>query len=88
MSRKNLPGYRWRVLAHLPTHPVRVENAGCFDELVVDDWLHVEQMDTREWWAKIGPHTFGISISRTGDVRVVHLGDLPQRMARPRKGTA
>lgn len=25
-----------------------------FDELVVDDWFHIEQMDTRLWWMRIG----------------------------------
>lgn len=25
-----------------------------FDELVIDDWFHLEQMDTRHWWIGIG----------------------------------
>lgn len=25
-----------------------------FDELVVDNWLHVEQMDFRHWWLGVG----------------------------------
>jgi hypothetical protein len=24
------------------------------DELVIDDWFHIEQMDTRVWWMRIG----------------------------------
>lgn len=25
-----------------------------FDELVIDDWFHIEQMDTRVWWMRVG----------------------------------
>ena len=51
----------WRVLAH------KVKGRGCefnhrfepkdgmeFDELVVGDWFHMEQMNTRDWWIGIG----------------------------------
>lgn len=31
-----------------------LENRGVFDELVVDDWLHIEQMDERSYWMRIG----------------------------------
>lgn len=24
------------------------------DELVIDDWFHIEQMNTRAWWMRIG----------------------------------
>jgi hypothetical protein len=48
------PGERWRVLAHADQRKVEVENDGIFDELVVDDWLHIEQMDENAWWIRIG----------------------------------
>jgi hypothetical protein len=51
-------GSRWRVLAASQTDRFEKESpveAGLIlDELVVDDWLHFEQMDTNEWWARIG----------------------------------
>jgi hypothetical protein len=25
-----------------------------FDELVIDDWFHLEQMDDNQWWMRIG----------------------------------
>jgi hypothetical protein len=47
-------GKAWRVLAHDGARTVEVQNQGTFDELVVDDWLHVEQMDDEVWWLRIG----------------------------------
>lgn len=54
-----LPGSRWRTLAHTDDgapiadssdrHPPSV-----FDELVVSDWFHLEQMDVNAWWMSIG----------------------------------
>lgn len=32
----------------------RLHSAWEFDELVIDHWLHLEQMDTRDWWIGIG----------------------------------
>lgn len=37
-----------------------------FDELVVDSWLHVEQMDTGTWWANIGGVTLHVRVDRDG----------------------
>ena len=31
-----------------------MENRGTFDELVVDEWLHIEQMDAQTWWLRVG----------------------------------
>lgn len=49
------PGSRWRVGAYEPygeRHEMR--DKGIFDELVVDEWLHVEQMSNNTWWISIG----------------------------------
>ena len=48
------PGRRWRILAHREGETVELENQGKFDELVLDDWLHVEQMDDNVWWLRVG----------------------------------
>jgi hypothetical protein len=71
------PGYKWRLLAHgqRPNKiagPLSIESGGAtqFDELVVDDWLHIEQMDTRVWWMRVGETTFDIRIDRKGQARI------------------
>lgn len=33
-----------------------------FDELVVGKWFHLEQMDTNQWWMRVGESNFDISI--------------------------
>jgi hypothetical protein len=42
------------VLAHRGDANIELENQGVFDELVLDDWLHVEQMDDAVWWLRVG----------------------------------
>jgi hypothetical protein len=48
MSRK------WRLSAYEANEKIEFENQGSFDELVVGDWLHVEQMDDKVWWLRLG----------------------------------
>ena len=50
------PGHRWRVLAwaHKGEERIELRDRGIFDELVADDWLHIEQMDYDTWWMQIG----------------------------------
>ncbi len=64
------PGYRWRILAHHTKKlggrnpgytgediQIRSDRDGDlveFDELCIDDWFHLEQMDSRDWWLGIG----------------------------------
>jgi hypothetical protein len=55
-------GERWRVLAHESTGEVQLENRGVFDELVVDDWLHVEKMDEGAWWLRVGDARLNVRI--------------------------
>lgn len=45
-----------------------------FDELVIDDWFHIEQMDDRHWWIGVGNggdywHV-NVSIDRDGKASV------------------
>lgn len=50
------PGTRWRVKADMENGRFTSHSQGHgkeFDELVVDDWLHVERMDTRDWWINL-----------------------------------
>lgn len=57
MSKK--PGYSWRFNA--PSNreksafkDVEGDGKSFFDELVVDDWLHIEHMRDNYWWIRIG----------------------------------
>ncbi len=42
-----------------------------FDELVVGNWLHVEQMSERQWWMAVGGLRLAVTIGRDGKARVV-----------------
>ena len=44
----------WRLLAVEETGPVQLENRGSLDELVLEEWLHLEQMDDHQWWMRLG----------------------------------
>jgi hypothetical protein len=57
------PGKRWRFLAHRDGAKIELENEGVFDELVVDDWLHVEKMDNNAWWLRVGDARIFVTIS-------------------------
>ncbi|MBN8469456.1 hypothetical protein JYJ95_23390 [Corallococcus exiguus] len=46
------------------------KNEGVFDELVVDHWLHLEQLDEREWWMRVGDARLLVRVESSGDVRV------------------
>jgi hypothetical protein len=64
------PGTRWRVLAQRESESIQWENEGVLDEVVVDDWLHLEQMDARQWWLRLGDARILISIEPSGKARV------------------
>ena len=67
MSKTFWPGYRWRVLArrkidrctYSPDSPIHISSSTSselvqLDELVIDDWFHLEQMDNRVWLLLLG----------------------------------
>ncbi|MCC7540627.1 MAG: hypothetical protein IT379_30710 [Deltaproteobacteria bacterium] len=41
-----------------------------FDELVVDDWLHVEWLDERVWWMRLGDARIQVEICDDGIAKV------------------
>jgi hypothetical protein len=47
-------GSEWRVLARDGAREIEHGGEGVFDELVVDQWLHIEQLDDAAWWLRIG----------------------------------
>ena len=64
------PGRKWRVHAYDGDNDVEVENQGVFDELVVDHWLHVEQMDERVWFVRVGEQGINVTVQSDGEVIV------------------
>ena len=54
MPKHDAPGTHWRLLAHEDGEPLEITNRGLFDELVVDGWLHIENLDPRRWWMRLG----------------------------------
>ncbi len=82
-------GASWRILAHEgPTavslrsvdydgsEPTPLHTRTIFDELVIDDFLHVEQMDTRHWWILVG-NVLHVDVSKDarGNVTVSYWED-------------
>lgn len=67
---------KWRVLAQGPgSHIVDVKCTGTeFDEVCVGGWLHLERMDTRQWWMGIetpgGRVHLWLAIGRDGKAKV------------------
>jgi hypothetical protein len=56
-------GSTWRVLAYRGAERVEVEGEGGVDELVVDDWIHLEQTDDDVWWLRIGDARVTITVA-------------------------
>lgn len=56
-----------------------------FDELVVDRWLHIEQMDTNYWWMNIGGVTLHVTADRQGRPIRVSV-DMPGQYDHPADG--
>lgn len=55
VRRRAVSGARWSVLAARSDGTrVELENEGLLDEVVLDEWLHLESLDKRTWWLRIG----------------------------------
>ena len=64
------PGAAWRLQTRDGEGLFRIENRGTFDELVVDHWFHIENMDERSWWMRVGDVRLVATIDREGRVTV------------------
>lgn len=64
------PGYRWRTLAHERGRPIEQRNRGQFDELVIDQWFHLEQMDRDRYWMQVAGVHLGVRLRRSGEVDI------------------
>jgi hypothetical protein len=63
-------GAEWRILAHEKGDTVEVANRGKLDEVVVDEWFHLEEMDQNQWWMRLGDIRATITKTENGKVRV------------------
>lgn len=76
-SRKGKPAakyqHRWRAnwdYAGQRREANESHGAGVLDEVVIDQWFHVERMDERQFWLRVGEAEFDISIDRLGNATV------------------
>lgn len=51
-----------------------VREPSCFDELVIDNWFHLEQMDSRTWWVCVAGYHIWVRIPTKGEPIVTHDG--------------
>lgn len=66
----DLPGSQWRISASKDGEKVEVEDQGVLDEVVIQPWLHLEQLDDREWWMRLGDARILINVAADGKVQV------------------
>jgi hypothetical protein len=64
------PGSRWRVLARDGERAITAQDDGIFDELVIDGWLHLEQMDSDTWWMRLADARIDIKILPDGRAEI------------------
>lgn len=89
---KRRPGLPWRVLAHRRDGtPVEMQSRDHgdpdFDELVVGQWIHLEQMSKRRWWMNVGGVTVWIRVTKDGRPKKVTVYG-PNNYASPADGCA
>ncbi len=64
-------GRKWRLsYDSSPTTRISLEDAGDFDEFVLEDWLHIEKMDKRDWWMRVGDAYVNAHVHLDGRVSV------------------
>ncbi|RMF00383.1 MAG: hypothetical protein D6773_11525 [Alphaproteobacteria bacterium] len=59
-------GRSWRLLAHKESGDLSIENEGLFDELVLDHWFHMERMQERLWWLRVGDARLLVELHEDG----------------------
>lgn len=83
-----MPGRRWRLLSVERGKPVELANRGTFDELVVDGWLHVEMMDSRQYWMNICGLDVNVSLRADGLMDITITDDENARLILDSRGRA
>lgn len=57
---------RWRIRALTSERVVEEEGEGTLDEVVIDAWFHLEQMDHGTWWMQIGDARVWVQVGSDG----------------------
>lgn len=60
----------WRILAVKDGEKIELENQGVLDEVVLQSWFHLEQLDEREWFLRVGDARIIVSAEVDGSTRV------------------
>ncbi|AFE06388.1 hypothetical protein COCOR_05469 [Corallococcus coralloides DSM 2259] len=68
--RLKVPGGIWRLFVQTDSGPVHLENQGALKELVVENWLHVEQVGDGAWWMRVGDMRIRVQAPRNGSPEV------------------
>ena len=61
------PAVAWRL---------NIDPEGAFDEIVVGPWLHVEQLNHREFFVRLGTSCFWVHVDRNGVGQITHTESL------------
>ena len=64
------PGRDWLLQYYKPDTSVKIESQGDFDELILDDWLHLERMSERVWWLRVGDARILVEVTEQGETIV------------------
>ena len=64
------PGQDWHLVARKSQKRLEWGREGTFDELRVDGWLHIEQMDYRNWYMMVGDARIAVRVGKDGRVTV------------------
>jgi hypothetical protein len=67
---KPASGAIWRLLAHRENGDLELENEGLFDELTLEHWFHIEQMDEDLWWMRVGDARITVAVGPDGQPSV------------------
>ncbi len=63
-------GTTWRFRATDGNRVIQAQDDGVFDELVVDQWLHIEHMEAGTWWIRVGDASIVVSVRDDGSSEV------------------
>jgi hypothetical protein len=53
---------KWRLNLKRNGTDAEVSDDGDLDELVIDDWFHLEQMDDGRWWIRVGKDAIEVNL--------------------------
>lgn len=75
---RDYPGVAAHVALRHPREEMHIAERAVLDEVVLDDFFHLEQMDTNHWWMLVGGVlTVEVTRLRSGKVTVSFWEDRP-----------